>query len=51
MVQLRQAAIASLLQWSYARISRFFGIIMRVFMEVGVPHHVPHFSSGVWDCF
>ncbi len=24
-------------------ISRFFGIVIRMFMEPDVPHHVPHF--------
>ncbi len=26
-------------------LSRFFGIIIRMFMEVGGPHHVPHFHA------
>lgn len=26
-------------------ISRFFGIIIRMFLEVGEPHHVPHFHA------
>lgn len=26
-------------------ISRFFGIVIRMFMEAGAPHHTPHFHS------
>jgi Domain of unknown function (DUF4160) len=26
-------------------ISRFYGIIIRMFAEVGVPHHSPHFHA------
>jgi hypothetical protein len=26
-------------------LSRFFGIIIRMYMEVGEPHHVPHFHA------
>jgi hypothetical protein len=26
-------------------LSRFFGIIMRMYMEVGGPHHSPHFHA------
>lgn len=26
-------------------ISRFFGIIIRMYMEVGAPHHKPHFHA------
>jgi len=26
-------------------LSRFFGIIIRMFMEVGAPHHIPHFHD------
>jgi hypothetical protein len=26
-------------------ISRFFGIIIRMFAEPGAPHHVPHFHA------
>ena len=26
-------------------ISRFFGIVIRMFMEVGEPHHRPHFHA------
>jgi hypothetical protein len=26
-------------------LSRFFGIIIRMFAEVGVPHHRPHFHA------
>jgi Domain of unknown function (DUF4160) len=26
-------------------LSRFFGIIIRMFAEVGGPHHVPHFHA------
>src|SRR6266545_3265558 len=27
-------------------ISRFFGIVVRMFMEVGAPHHRPHFHAA-----
>ncbi|MEW5984084.1 MAG: DUF4160 domain-containing protein [Acidobacteriota bacterium] len=30
-------------------ISRFFGIIIRMFAEVGVPHHRPHFHAAYGD--
>jgi len=30
-------------------ISRFFGIIIRMFMEVGAPHHRPHFHAAYQD--
>ncbi len=26
-------------------LSRFFGIVIRMFTEVGVPHHQPHFHA------
>jgi hypothetical protein len=26
-------------------LSRFFGIIIRMYMEAGEPHHVPHFHA------
>ncbi len=26
-------------------LSRFFGIIVRMFVEVGGPHHIPHFHA------
>ena len=26
-------------------LSRFYGIIIRMFMEVGGPHHTPHFHA------
>ncbi len=26
-------------------LSRFFGIVIRMFMEAGGPHHVPHFHA------
>ena len=26
-------------------LSRFFGIIIRMFVEVGEPHHTPHFHA------
>ena len=26
-------------------LSRFFGIIIRMFMETGGPHHLPHFHA------
>jgi hypothetical protein len=26
-------------------LSRFFGIIIRMYMEVGSPHHLPHFHA------
>lgn len=30
-------------------ISRFFGIVIRMFMEVGAPHHRPHFHALYQD--
>ena len=30
-------------------LSRFFGIIIRMYMEVGEPHHVPHFHAYYQD--
>ena len=30
-------------------LSRFFGIIIRMFMEVGAPHHRPHFHAVYQD--
>jgi Domain of unknown function (DUF4160) len=26
-------------------LSRFFGIIIRMYMQAGVPHHTPHFHA------
>jgi hypothetical protein len=30
-------------------LSRFFGIIIRMYMEVGEPHHTPHFHAYYQD--
>jgi hypothetical protein len=30
-------------------LSRFFGIIIRMYMEVGEPHHSPHFRAYYQD--
>jgi hypothetical protein len=30
-------------------ISRFFGIIIRMFPELGAPHHRPHFHAAYQD--
>ncbi len=30
-------------------LSRFFGIIIRMFMEAGVQHHAPHFHAYYQD--
>ena len=30
-------------------LSRFFGIIIRMFMEIGAPHHRPHFHAAYQD--
>lgn len=30
-------------------LSRFHGIIIRMFMEVGQPHHLPHFHAYYQD--
>ena len=30
-------------------LSRFFGIIIRMYMEVGGPHHLPHFHAYYQD--
>jgi hypothetical protein len=37
-------------------LSRFYGIIIRMFVEVGAPHHRPHFHAyyqdhvGIFSC-
>jgi hypothetical protein len=28
---------------------RFFGVIIRMYLEVGAPHHVPHFHAYYQD--
>jgi hypothetical protein len=30
-------------------LSRFFGIIIRMYLEVGGPHHLPHFHAYYQD--
>ena len=30
-------------------LSRFFGIVIRMFSEPGIPHHVPHFHAYYQD--
>ena len=30
-------------------LSRFFGIVIRMFMELGAPHHRPHFHAAYQD--
>jgi hypothetical protein len=30
-------------------LSRFFGIIIRMYWEIGVPHHSPHFHAYYQD--
>jgi hypothetical protein len=30
-------------------LSRFFGVIIRMYMEVGQPHHLPHFHAHYQD--
>jgi hypothetical protein len=30
-------------------LSRFFGIVIRMYMEVGAPHHLPHFHAYYQD--
>ena len=30
-------------------LSRFFGIIIRMYMEAGEPHHTPHFHAHYQD--
>lgn len=30
-------------------LSRFFGIIIRMYMEPGIPHHLPHFHAYYQD--
>ena len=30
-------------------LSRFFGIVIRMYMEVGGPHHLPHFHAYYQD--
>src|SRR5258706_6959996 len=34
---------------SVPEISRFFGIVIRMFAEPGSPHHVPHFHAYYQD--
>ena len=31
--------------WSMPELSRFFGIIIRMYVEAGGPHHLPHFHA------
>jgi len=31
-------------------LSRFFGIIIRMYLEAGAPHHRPHFHAYYQDC-
>jgi hypothetical protein len=31
--------------WIMPELSRFFGIIIRMYSEVGLPHHHPHFHA------
>ena len=35
--------------WRVPEISRFFGIIIRMFAEAGAPHQVPHFHAYFQD--
>ena len=30
-------------------LSRFFGVIIRMYMEIGGPHHAPHFHAYYQD--
>jgi hypothetical protein len=30
-------------------LSRFYGIVIRMFLEAGVPHHLPHFHAYYGD--
>ncbi len=30
-------------------LSRFYGIVIRMYMEVGAPHHLPHFHAYYQD--
>jgi hypothetical protein len=30
-------------------LSRFFGIIIRMFVEINAPHHIPHFHAYYQD--
>jgi hypothetical protein len=32
-------------------LSRFFGIIIRMYMEAGGPHHLPHFHAKTLSAF
>ncbi len=31
-------------------LSRFFGVIIRMYLEVGEPHHLRHFHAYYQDC-
>ena len=33
------------MEWLVPELSRFFGVIIRMFAEVGVQHHLPHFHA------
>ena len=35
--------------YNHARTQPLFGIIIRMYMEVGVPHHTPHFHAYYQD--
>ncbi len=30
-------------------LSRFFGIVIRMYSEIGIPHHAPHFHTYYQD--
>jgi hypothetical protein len=34
---------------SMPELSRFFGIIIRMYLEAGAPHHLPHFHAYYQD--
>lgn len=35
--------------WGRPELSRFFGIIIRMYAEAGGPHHLPHFHAYYQD--
>jgi Domain of unknown function (DUF4160) len=42
-------ALNSALQYFMPELSRFFGIIIRMYAELGAPHHQPHFHAYYQD--
>ncbi len=45
----RQGKLRTVYSGGVPELSRFFGIIIRMFMEIGAPHHRPHFHAAYQD--